>query len=118
MTSHAITSFSCHTGNHLMQIYLEDQIIPHCPIRALVHPRTTSISSNDNRVYVCGRGLKEAIVNQKAFFMIDATRAGPGEAKVNLIGSKGNENVFITAVKHTVTGSLYKGEYVVPQLGW
>ncbi|KRX89843.1 Filamin-C [Trichinella pseudospiralis] len=65
-------------GDHTVQLYWAGIRVPGCPLLT-VAKRTGKTEIDSQKVKVCGEGLKYACTKVEAEFIIDGTKAGPGE---------------------------------------
>jgi len=79
-------------GSHYIHLYWSDHPLVNSPY----HGYATSGVADPSKVWLTGRGLKEAVVREEAEFTIDASQAGPGEPDVELTGVRAEIQVFTT----------------------
>ncbi|GFR83464.1 filamin-A [Elysia marginata] len=79
-------------GTHYLNLYWSDHPLVNSPYIGYA----TSGVADPSKVWLTGRGLKEAIVREEAEFVIDGSQAGPGEPDVALTGVRAEIQVFTT----------------------
>ncbi|KAL8600676.1 hypothetical protein ACOMHN_006742 [Nucella lapillus] len=79
-------------GIHSIYLYWSDTPLTSSPFQGYA----TGGVLDPTKVILTGRGLKEAIVQEEAEFIIDASHAGHGDPEVQLTGVRAEVSVFVT----------------------
>ncbi|XP_059143816.1 filamin-B-like, partial [Physella acuta] len=79
-------------GTHYIHLYWSDHPLVNSPYQGFA----VNGAADPSKVWLTGRGLKEAIVREEAEFVIDGSQAGPGEPDVELTGVRAEIQVFKT----------------------
>ena len=91
-------------GEHMVNLYFADQLLPSCPLKFVV---SSPSSSDSTTVVLRGHGLAGARIGEETEFVIDGVDAGDGKPEITLTGVKTDIPIKVIQVNSKLFKAIY-----------